>query len=385
MSRRPKPLCLLVLSAPQMFGFMAGQSRRLSEMGFEPVVVSSSSATLDRRAADEGAGRIEIPICREISPILDVLTFVSLCRVFFRHRPAAVLLSGPKAIFLGGMAAWLMGVERRVAVYHGMRQEVMRGPKRVLLDLCDRVAFACADRVLAVSPSLRDLVLARGLCQEQKISVTGNGTANGIDAARYDLTPEVSAAAEALRIDLGIADGVPVIGFVGRLTEDKGLAQLFLVHAEIRRTCPDAVLLLVGEEEVHTASGRAMLAAAKADPGVRSVGAVEDVRPYLALMQVLVFPSLREGFPIAPMEAASMQVPAVGFPSTGVVDAIVHGRTGMLCPPGDTAAMSAEVLRYLHDAPRRAEHGLSARQRVLERFTPGHIWRAYQEALGLVA
>lgn len=365
-----------------MFGFMAGQPRRLGEMGYKPVVVSSPSDTLDQRAADEGAGRIEIPICREISLLHDAATFAALCWIFFRQRPAAVLLSGPKAIFLGGMAAWLMGVERTVAVYHGMRQETLRGPMRALLDFCDHTAFACADVVLAVSPSLRDRVLEHGLCPGRKIQVTARGTANGIDAGKYDATGAVKASAAKLRQELLLATNAPVIGFIGRLTEDKGLEHLLRVHALVRQALPDAVLLLVGEEEIHTAAGAAMLLAAKSDASVRCVGGVSDVRPYLALMEVLVFPSLREGFPVAPMEAAAMRVPTVGFPSTGVVDAIVHGQTGMLCPLGDVAAMAAEVIHYLKDPVRRAEHGSAARARVVTDFSPELVWLAYADALG---
>lgn len=375
------PKCILVLSAPEMFGFMLGQPQRLREMGFEPIVISAPSTKLDESAAAEGAGRDKISIKRNISLLYDVIAFIQLSWIFFNSRPAAVILSGPKAIFLGGLAAWLVGVNRRVAVYHGMRQEVMRGPLRWLLDICDRIAFLCADFVLVVSPSLLELVVSRRLCPREKISVTGHGTANGIDAEWYSHTDDISSRAQKLRINLGISDGVPIIGFIGRITEDKGFAALLEVHARVRLIYPAAVLLLIGREEIHTTLGKALLAAAKVDNHVRLTGSVEDVRPYLALMQIFVFPSLREGFPVAPMEAASMGVPTVAFPSTGVIDAVVSGITGTICPAGDVDVMAKAVSNYLNAPEMLNRHGSAGRQRVIDYFRPSEVWKSYSAAL----
>ena len=360
---------------------MSGQPQRLRAVGYEPVVVSSASTELDGRAIAEGAGRIVIPICRDISLLHDALTFLALCWVFFRERPVAVILSGPKAIFLGGIVAWLMGVERRIAVYHGMRQETLRGPLLWILNLCDRIAFATAHIVLAVSSSLRARVISRRLCSPDKIRITGNGTANGIDCAHYDATAEVKARAALLGAELQLPVDVPVIGFVGRITEDKGLAQLLEIHAHVSIVFPRVILMLVGNEEVHTSAGAVLLDRAKSNRNIRCTGPVADVRPYLHRMKVLIFPSLREGFPIAPMEAAAMGVPTVAFPSTGVVDAVVHGQTGMLCPAGDVVAMANATVDYLQDDRRRLAHGLSARQRILADFSPDVIWHAYAAAL----
>lgn len=376
----PRPI-FMILSAPQLFGFMSGQPGRLREMGYTPYVVADQSVDLDKSAKEEGAMRLTLSIRREISLVSDFCTVLSLCFLIRRHRPEAVLLSGPKAIFLGGISAWLCAVPRRVIVYHGMRQEGLVGFRRAVLDICDRIAFGSADAVLVVSSSLRDKVLARRLCRADKMRITGKGTANGIDTSRYRPSSDIQAQLPCLRSDLGIDSSTPVIGFVGRVTEDKGLRYLIQVHREVRRAVPGLVMLLVGPEEVHTAEGAAALAAAKADGSIRCVGPVPDVRPYLSLMRVMVFPSSREGFPIAPMEAASMEVPTVGFRATGVVDAIIDGKTGVLCPFGDVSAMAHAVTTYLKDENLRRSHGAYARSRVEADFSPDASWLAYAAAL----
>lgn len=371
----------LVLSAPQMFGFMRGQGARLRSMGYAPAVISSASAQLDAHAAEDGVARMTVPIARDISLVADLVTFLALCRIFHRDRPESVLLSGPKAIFLGGLAAWLAAVPRRVAVYHGMRQEVMVGPLRRLLDLCDRISFACADKVLVVSPSLGRLVVARGLVAPGKVSVTGAGTANGVDCGWFDRTPDVQSASELLARKLGLRPGAPRLGFVGRITEDKGVVHLLDALDLVAQARPDIVLLAVGPDEIRTPALRLRWNQACAAGHVIWVGAVPDVRPYLDLMSVHVFPSLREGFGLAVAEAAAMRVPSVAFRVTGVVDAVDDGKTGVLVPSGDVGALAAATARYLDDARLRACHGAAARERVRSLFDPESTWSVYREAL----
>ena len=371
----------IVLSAPQMFGFMRGQGARLRTLGYMPTVISANSESLDRQAAEDGVGRRIIPIVRDISLGADLVTFLALCRIFHRDRPEAVMLSGPKAIFLGGMAAWLTAVPRRVAVYHGMRQEVMVGPLRRLLDICDRISFACADKVLVVSPSLGRLVVARGLVTADKVRVTGAGTANGVDCEWFDRTQDVQSASELLLRKLALRPGVPLLGFIGRITEDKGIVHLLDALDLIAEAHPDVVLLAVGPDEICTPTLRLRWNQACTTGRVIWVGVVADVRPYLNLISVHIFPSLREGFGLAVVEAAALWVPSVAFRVTGVVDAIDHGKTGVLVSPADADALAAATICYLNDAQLSAQHGAAARERVQSLFAPESTWSAYQVAL----
>lgn len=374
-----------VLSAPGLFGFMGGQPERLRAIGIRTTLVSAPSAWLDQRAEAEGAERVSIPICRDISLVRDAETFARLCLLFSREAPDIVLLSGPKAIFLGGMAAWLCGVPTRVAVYHGMRQENLRGPLRWVLDLCDRVSFACASQVLAVSPSLRALVLSRGLTVSDKIAVTGHGTANGVDPRRFALSRRSLAEARTLKSRLRIPDGAPVIGFVGRLTEDKGIADIYEAFLDLRRTHASLHLMLLGADEMQTDAGRALLGRLRADAQVRVIEHTDAVDTHMQLLSAQAFASSREGFGMVIAEAAALAVPTAAYDVTGVRDAIVHGETGLLVPHGDVAALAAALRLYLDDPALRRRHGLSGWHRVRRLYGQQQVWRSYLEALGLDA
>ena len=363
-----------------MFGFMKGQPQRMRRLGFEPVIISSASPVLDQQARAEGLKRITIPICRPIALWQDAKTFYQLCQIFRKDAPQVVLLSGPKAIFLGSMAAWVCSVPQRIVIYHGMRQENMGGLLRCILDVCDKVSFACATKALAVSPSLRTLVLERKLAVASKIQAIKPGTPNGIDAARYHRTPQVVAESAELQQTLGILPGVPVVGFLGRITEDKGIADLYKVFLYLQEKSPDLRLLCVGPAEMLTAEGNQLLSAMKANRAVIFTGSVGNVLPYLCLMKVHVFPSYREGFGLSVAEAGALGIPTVAYDVTGVKDAIVANVTGKLIPRGDIEAMTQAVSDYLHGDILRIAHGHNAIRRIVEAFSPDDIWNSYLAA-----
>lgn len=366
-----------------MFGFMAGQCTRFRALGFDPTVVSASSTWLDERTAAESARRIELPICRDISLFKDIVSFIRLCDLLRREQPEGVILSGPKAIFLGGMAAWICGVPTRVAVYHGMRQERLRGPLRWILDQCDRVSFACAGQVLAVSPSLRELMLTRRLLTSDKVKVIGHGTANGVDPGRFALSPRGISAAKQLKLSLAIPLRAPVIGFVGRLTEDKGIADAYAAHQTLLATHPDLHLVLIGANEMQTNQGRELLMRLRADSQVRIVEHSNHIEDYLHLFWAQVFPSAREGFGMVIVEAAALAVPTVAYDVTGVRDAIADGETGILVPHGDIDAMVSALSHYLNEPELRLRHGKAGWRRTRQLFTPQHTWPSYLQALGI--
>src|SRR5205085_10744482 len=134
----------------------------------------------------------------------------------------------------------------------------------------------------------------------------------------------------------------------------------------VRAEVPGARLLLVGDFEAGDPVPETVARRLRADPGVLRPGFVADVAPLYGVMDVLAFPSLREGFPNVPLEAAAAGVAAVAFRATGTADAVVHGETGMLVEPGDGAGMAAALALYLRDPALRLRHGAAARARAAE-------------------
>jgi glycosyltransferase involved in cell wall biosynthesis len=176
-----------------------------------------------------------------------------------------------------------------------------------------------------------------------------------------------------------------VIGFVGRLTRDKGLPELLEAFDSLSTQFWDSHLVLVGGYERGDPVADHVVRRIQKHPRIRITGFVPDTSPYYALFDLVAFPSYREGFPNVPLEAAAAGLPVAGFDATGVRDAIRHGVTGVLVPCGDASALADAISRYLRDVDLRCRHGEAARQRILAEFRQEVVWeelfRVYARAL----
>lgn len=108
---------------------------------------------------------------------------------------------------------------------------------------------------------------------------------------------------------------------------------------------------------------------------VRLAGHQPDVRPYLALADLIVLPTKREGLGMVVLEAAAMGIPAITTNVTGAIDSVVDGATGYLVDYGDHVALARAIGGLLDDERERAAMGARARQRVLRDFAPEAVSR----------
>jgi glycosyltransferase involved in cell wall biosynthesis len=369
----PQPLRHIVIGIThaQTCLNLTGRLRALREAGFRVTLVSSPGELLDRTAAREGVEAIGLPMRRDIAPLADLVSLARLWWMLLRLKPDVVEFSTPKAGLLGSIAALLAGVPVRVYMLRGLKLETAKGMKRRILLAAERVAAACAQVVLCNSQSMRSEALVLGVAPASKLQTLGDGSSNGVDVDRF------SPGACNLRIFLGIPEKAPVVGFVGRLTRDKGIPELIEAFDTILKRQPETHLLLVGwfdaAEDALAAEVRARITR---HPRIHCTGFVADTAPYYRAMDVMVLPTWREGFPNVVLEAAATGIPVVTTLSTGSRDSVVPEVTGLLVPPGYPEAISEAVLKLLSEPVRLIEMGQAARAWVC-----GHY--ANQLVLGL--
>lgn len=373
--RRPR-LLYITTHGMSAASLMRGQLAMLKERGFDVIVMASPCEELDLVARREGVQTIGIPIEREINPLQDLRTLVRLVREIHRLRPDLVNAGTPKAGMLGMLAAWIARVPVRLYTLRGLRLETTTGWKSQVLRFTERLAAGCAQRVICVSHSIRSVYLQRRLSRPEKCLVLGAGSSNGVNVDRFRLTDERLIQARARRRVLGIPEEAPVIGFSGRLTKDKGITELTAAWQSLRSEFPDLHLLLVGDFETGDPVPEETVRLLRSERQVVLTGFVGDPEVHFPIMDLLAFPSYREGFPNVPLEAAAAERPVVGFAATGTVDAVVHGETGLLVPVGDAEGLAQAIRTYLKDDLLRARHGRAGAERVQQHFRNETVWAA---------
>lgn len=377
---------LHLTTVPMSFTFLRGQPGFLARRGIDVQAVSSPDPELRAFGEAEGIPVHAARMLRRISPLRDLGALARVVGVMRRVRPHVVHAHTPKGGLLGMMGAWLARVPVRIYHMRGLPMATATGPRRLLLRTTERVSCALAHRVFCVSGSLREVAVAEGLCPPDKIVVPGGGSGQGVDAAgRFDPARLPAGTRAAVRAGFGIPDDAVVVGFVGRIVRDKGVGELAEAWARVRDEFPRARLLLVGPFEPQDPLAPETEAALRNDPTVVLAGEDWDTPRLYAVMDLVVLPSYREGFPNVPLEAASMELPVVSTRVPGCVDAVAHSETGTLVPVRDAAALGDALRAYLADPVLRAAHGRAGRARVMREFRRERVWEAlYAQYLELL-
>jgi glycosyltransferase involved in cell wall biosynthesis len=364
-----------------------GQLGHLVEQGFDVTVATRSSqpvgafpsASVPASADgwDHGVAVEHLPFVREPSPLADLRALGATIGLIRRIRPAIVNASTPKAGLLGMLAAGLCRVPVRVYVVRGLRFETATGWRRRVFRGSEWIAMRCANHVVFNSRSLLAVAERERLVPAGRGEVIGGGSGNGIDVARFG--PDAPPARADARRELGLPPDARVVGFVGRFTGDKGIADLIDAFGSTLSERADVWLLLVGQFEqgdpvsgdvrrVIESNDRIVVVPWLADPGVA----------YRA-MDVLAFPSSREGLPNVPLEAQLSEVPVVAYAATGTVDAVADGVGGVLVPVGAVEALAGALGDLLDDPQRRAAMGAAGSGWVAARFDRRAVWAGLVE------
>jgi len=250
---------------------------------------------------------------------------------------------------------------------------------RSVLKLMEWLACALADQVFAVSCSVLDIVVSQRLCPQGKIKVLEHGSCNGIDAVSlFNPTNLDQNKIQELRSQICLDENAIVIGFVGRLVKDKGVVELASAWKSIRNAYSHSRLLTIGPAEPHNPVPNDILEELNGDDRVTMLDFVanDEMPNYYGIMNIVVLPSYREGFPYVVLEASAMGLPIVATRVTGCTDAVINGVTGTLVPPRDIQGMVEAISLYVEDPELRLKHGQTGRNRVLAHFKPEPIWDA---------
>jgi glycosyltransferase involved in cell wall biosynthesis len=216
------------------------------------------------------------------------------------------------------------------------------------------------DRFIVVSDSLKTHLIEKRQIPGHKII----RIYNGIELDQY----HTKTGGDNFRKELGISQDVHLIGAIGRMVRQKGFKYLIQAIPDIVRDIPDPKFLFVGDGPLRERL-EALSEELRVKDNVIFAGFRSDIKEILSAIDILVIPSLLEGFPMITLEAMAMAKPIVATNIDGITEQILDGINGILVPPKDPSALAKSVIGVLNDRETARTMGLAARKKVEQEFS----------------
>jgi len=247
-----------------------------------------------------------------------------------------------------------------VHTFHGIHYEGYRRAGRWLYLALERRLARWTRTLVSVSASEEAEARALGLCQPGRSATV----VNGVDVEAQD---RALAAAPVRREALGLGAEALVVGSVARFDPVKNLGALVAAVARLAPSEPRLALVLIGDG-ADKARLQALAATARPGPRVVFAGWLEDSARAYPAMDLYAASSLKEGLPLALLEAMAAGLAVVATDVPGHRDVVRDGETGLLVPAGDEDALAAALGALVADPDRRRRLGRAGRARVLREF-----------------
>jgi len=309
---------------------------------------------------------------RSLNPVTELRSLWYLYQIYLQRRPTVAHHFTIKPNLYGAIAARLARVPAIIATVTGLgyfwtESDGKTRRLRLMLTYLYKAALRQTDAVVFHNDDDRRL-LGNGYFAE---IIPGEGVNTSLfhpEAISQEQRAE-------LRIRLGIEVTAPVALMISRMLWHKGVGEFVAAARLVRRKMPEAVFLLVGPpDEGNPASISSHRLQAWAEEGViRYLGFRQDIPQLLALADVAVLPSYREGIPQVLVEAAAMGKPLVATDVPGCGEVVLDGVNGLRVPPRDPEALAEAIIALLADPVLRESLGKASRTLAEERFATEKI------------
>jgi glycosyltransferase involved in cell wall biosynthesis len=363
------PISLKILLRGQL-SFMSGY--------FQVVGVTSLGKEIKEVEDNEQIRVVPILMSRKITPFRDLKSLWNMYWLLKKEKPAIVHTHTPKAGIIGMMAARLANVPIRLHTVSGLPLMEATGTKRKILDWVEKVTYSSATKIYPNSKGLHDFIVAQKYSSRSKLKVIGSGSSNGIDTAFFSIENVSPEDKKKLKAELEIRVEDFVFIFVGRLVKDKGINELITAFSKIE--IRNSKLLLVGplEDDLDPLLPE-ITNEIQQNKNIISVGFQEDVRPYFAIADALVFPSYREGFPNVVMQAGAMGLPSIVSDINGCNEIIIDGENGHIIPVKNVKSLQQAMENFLENKVYLSKLRNNARPMIQNRYEQSVVWNALLE------
>ncbi len=372
-----KKKLIIGITAPSSVNLLQGQLKYFKEQDFETYLIAPDDFKTRTYCKEEDCTLLPVNIERKISILKDLKSLWVIFWHFLQIKPDIVNMGTPKMGLLGIMAAKLVKVNKIVYTCRGFRYEHEKGLKRKVLIIMERITGFCAQDIICISPSVKELGIKDKIFKVEKCQVINKGSSNGINRLKFNTEIINRTEKYELLNQLGISN-MFVYGFVGRLIDRKGIAELYDAFDQIYKKNKDTALLIVGPLEFEQITDKALVTKLKSHPGIIMSGRTDNVPLYLSVMDVFVLPAWWEGFGNVLVEAAAMGIPVISTKGTGTRDAVSNGYNGILVNVKDSIQLASAMLELKENNEKRIQMGKNGIEWA-KNFNSVKIWEGMKE------
>ncbi len=322
--------------------WMVSAAKSLSQKGHDVTLASRKNSRILTYAREKDIRTTVIEIHADISP----LGTIKLLSYLKKNKIDILVCNLNKDVRVAGLAARIAG-NIVVLARHGMLLCGKKWKHKFTLT-------KLTDGIITNSDTIRQAYASYGWFPADFVKVIYNGIA---------IPDKVTSCNFAERFP-----GKKIIFSAGRLSEQKGFPYLIEAAAILAEKRRDLVFVIAGEGRLENELKNLVKSAGLEESFVFE-GFIADIFPYLKGCDLFVLASLFEGMPNVVMEAMAMKKPVVATDVNGARELMSDGKTGLIVPPKNPAALAAAITEIIDNAEMLAEFGNAGYERVKQKFT----------------
>ncbi|MCS7147144.1 MAG: glycosyltransferase family 4 protein [Geminocystis sp.] len=245
---------------------------------------------------------------------------------------------------------------------------------RRIIETLYKYTFTLSDICIFVNGDDPNYMINKKIIKPQKVKIIKSV---GIDTGYFNPDNYTDEVIERIKNSLEIKNDKTVILMVARAIWDKGIREYYKAAEIINKKYDNIKFIFVGDIEPGNPSCASIdfLKSGK----VRWLGFRDDIRDLMAICDIFVLPSYREGLPRALLEAASMGKPIVTTNTTGCRDVVEDGKNGFLVPVRDSLSLANKIEISINNDMLRRQMGNYSRRKAVEEFELKKVVKQYIE------
>jgi len=323
------------VTSANVFGY--AQILALSEQGYKVhLICNSNKLNKDLQQTLYSSTAINT-LKREISLISDIKSIFYLLFILLKLRPAIIIYSTPKAAFFGSIVSSIIGTKIRIYQIWGIRWQNLSGIKLWVVRSADFLSINLSTKVTIVSRSVLEFLSAN--YKFSNLIVLGSGSTTGVDSRIFYPKKSLRVPGYGYRI-----------GYAGRVSNDKGISELFDLFARLSVQTSNLYLEVIGDLDMEDKIPEKLIMELKSNPRIEWINSISqvDLAERMRNWDLQVFLSKREGLGNVILEAGACGVPTFCWDIIGTKDAIPDFAQDFLISYRDMELLEKSVSNYLH-------------------------------------